>query len=81
MWMTDEVWIEIIDDRFDVSLGMVITTADLNSATSRDPAMKTCINYTVPNCLGIYKDHYKKRCQTVNDSKTITGYCVTLLQN
>jgi hypothetical protein len=29
MWMTDEVWIEIIDDRFDVPIGMVITTVIL----------------------------------------------------
>jgi hypothetical protein len=67
--MTDDGWIEIIYDRFDVPIGMVITTADLNSVTSRDPPIKTCINYTVPNCLGIYKACYEKRCQPVKGSK------------
>jgi hypothetical protein len=66
-WMMDEVWIEIINDRFNIPTGVVITTADLNSATSRDPAMKTCIVYTMSNCLGMYKACYEKRVS--NSSK------------
>jgi hypothetical protein len=60
-WMTGEVWIAIMKDRFTIPPIITITTTDLNVATARDPVMKVCLReYSVPNILCVYKADYDK---------------------
>jgi hypothetical protein len=77
-WMTDEVWVAIMAERFTVPPTITITATDLNVATARDPVMKVCVRqYSIPNVLGIYKAGYDKMRATGKGTIKITGYCVT----
>jgi hypothetical protein len=77
-WMTDEVWVAIMKERFTIPPSITITTTDLNVATARDPVMKVCLRqFSVPNILCIYKADYDKGRASGKGCRKISGYCVT----
>jgi hypothetical protein len=76
-WMTDEVWVMTMKERFTIPPSITIMTTDLSVAAARDPVMKVCLRqYSVPNIICIYKADYDKGCATGKGCRKISGYCV-----
>ncbi len=70
-WISDQCWIDIINERFDIPQSLQFTTRNLNTALSRSKIYDGIDILTTANGLGIYKSSYKKL------NTQVTGYYIT----
>jgi hypothetical protein len=70
-WISDQCWINLINERIEIPESLQFTKANLNGAFSRNPMYGSIRILTIPNALGIYQSSYKK------GNQRITGYYIT----
>ena len=69
-WIVADVWIEIINDKFDITDSLKFESKELNAAISRNGNYRSnqIDATTMPNGIGLYKSWRKKR----DDNKKMT---------
>jgi hypothetical protein len=70
-WISDQCWINLINDRFEIPESLQFTKTNLNTALSRNKMYDGIDILTAANALGLYKSSYRP------GKIRITGYYLT----
>ena len=70
-WISDQCWINLINERFEIPESLQFTKTNLNTALSRNKMYDGIDILTTANALGIYKSSYRP------GKIRSTGYYVT----
>jgi hypothetical protein len=81
-WIVSDVWINIINSRYDISDDLKFSSKELNTAVSRNKQYKSNLIETtaIANPMGLYKAWFKTRKED-NKQTTIVAYYATSPNN
>jgi hypothetical protein len=74
-WITDDCWMDIINERYEMPSELKFTAVELNAAIARHPKFQGIDTIKDINIHGVYRAVTKMECE--NTRKRVTAYYVT----